>query len=262
MPPGTVSGIDPGRPSVARVYDVLAGGRDNFAADRDEAGRLLAACPGLRDMVRANRAFLSRAVTWAAGQGIAQFLDLGTGLPLRPAVHENARAVLPGARVAYVDNDVMVCSHVQALLATDEGVQAAQADLTAPAAVLGHQAVKRVIDPAEPVCLVLGLVLSLMPAARACEIVAGYADLAAPGSCVVISCGRCDDEALEQLSEAYTAADSYNHAPDEMAAFLAGLALVPPGLVAAPSWRGGWHAVPLTLPGAAYALASVALKPR
>ncbi|HEV2253219.1 MAG TPA: SAM-dependent methyltransferase [Streptosporangiaceae bacterium] len=71
-------------PNIARVYDVLAGGYDNFAADQDKAGRLLAACPGLRDMVRDNRAFLGRAVTWAASQGIAQFLDLGTGLPLRP----------------------------------------------------------------------------------------------------------------------------------------------------------------------------------
>ena len=74
-------------------------------------------------MVRDNRAFLGRAVTWAAGHGIAQFLDLGTGLPLRPAVHESARAVIPDARIGYVDNDAMACSRVQAPLATDEGVQ-------------------------------------------------------------------------------------------------------------------------------------------
>jgi S-adenosyl methyltransferase len=139
VPSGSrVSGIDFSRANLARVYDVLAGGHDNFAADRDEAGRLLAACPGLPGLVRENRAFLDRAVTWAAGQGIAQFLDLGTGLPLRPALHDSARAVIPGARVAYVDNDPVVCSRVGALLAADAGVVTVAADVT---------------DPAGPVCL-------------------------------------------------------------------------------------------------------------
>jgi hypothetical protein len=81
-------------------------------------------------------------------------------------VHESARAVLPDARIAYVDNDPMVCSYVQALLATDERVQAAQADLKDAPAVLGHQAVKAVIDPAEPVCVIVGAVPNLMSAGR------------------------------------------------------------------------------------------------
>ena len=89
----------------------------------------------------------------------------------------------------------------------------------------------------------------------------GYADLIAPGSYVVISSARCDDEELrKQFSEAFTASDSYNHSPDEVKGFLAGLELVPPGLVAAPNWRGGWHDVPVTPPGAAYVLAGVAKK--
>lgn len=262
MPPRRISGIDTSRPNAARVYDVLAGGYDNFAADRDEAGRLLEACPRLRDLVRDNRAFLGRAVTWAAGQGIAQFLDLGTGLPLRPAVHESARAVIPGARVAYIDNDLMVCSHVRAVLATDERVQAARADLTDVSAVLGHEAVKAVIDPAEPVCLILGLVLGLMPAARAREVVAGYADLVAPGSFVVISCARFDDGAMwNQVRAACTAASPRNHTRRTIGGFLAGLDLVPPGLAAAQRWRGGWGDTLAMLPGPAYVLAAVARKP-
>jgi hypothetical protein len=117
VPRGTDSGIDLGSANVARVYDALAGGHDNFAADRNEAARLLEARPGLRAMARENRAFLERAITWAAGQGIGQYIDLGTGLPLRPAVHESARAVIPGARVAYIDNDPVVYAHVEVLLA-------------------------------------------------------------------------------------------------------------------------------------------------
>ena len=93
----------------------------------------------------------------------------------------------------------------------------AEADLTDPASVLAHRGVRAVINPAEPVCLVFGLVLSLMPARQAREVVAAYADRAAPGSCVVISCGRVDDEGLwAKLREAYTAADCYNHAPAEV----------------------------------------------
>lgn len=264
MPQGTVWGIDPGRPNVARVYDTLAGGHDNFAADRDEAGRLLEACPELRGMVRGNRAFLRRAVTWAAGQGIVQFADLGTGFPVRAhtAVHASARAVIPDARVAYVDNDPMVCAHVGALLATDEGLQAAQADLTEVSALLGHEAVKAVIDLAEPVCLIFGLVLSLMPAARAREVVAGYADLIAPGSCVVISCARVDDEVMwKGLRTTCTAAVPRNHTRRQIAGFPDGLELVPPGLTAAQGWRGGWGDTLPMPPGSAYVLAAVARKP-
>ena len=111
-------------------------------------------------------------------------------------------------------------------------------------------------------CVVLGLVLSLMPAAQARQVKAGYADLVAPGSCVAISCGRCDDDALwKQLSEAYSVADIYNHSPGEMEGFLAGLDLIPPGVVVAQNWRGGWHDVPATPPGPAYVLGGVARKP-
>ena len=101
-----------------------------------------------------------------------------------------------------------------------------------------------------------------MPARQAREVVARYADLIAPGSCVVISCGRCDDEVLrKQLSHAYTAADIYNHSSADVEGFLASLEPVPPGVVAAQNWRGGWHDVPAALPGPAYVLAGVARKP-
>lgn len=246
---------------MARVYQHLLGGADSFRADRDEAARLLAACPALRDMARDNREFVARAVTWAAGRGIAQFLDLGAGLPVHPAVHESARAVIPDARVAYVDHDEVVCSHVRAVLATAEGVQAALADLADPAAVLGHEAVRAVIDLAEPVCLILGLVLNLMPAARARGVVAGYARLAAPGSCVAISCARVDDDVVTKgLRAACTAAEPHNHTRRAIAGFLGGLELVPPGLVMAQGWRGGWRDALAARPGPAYVLAAVARK--
>ncbi len=111
-------------------------------------------------------------------------------------------------------------------------------------------------------CFIFGLVLNLMAARQAREVVAAYADRAASGSYAVISCGRCDDEELgKRLNGAYTAASLHNHTPAEVAGFLAGLELVPPGLTAAQSWRGGWHDVPVTPPGLVYVLAGVARKP-
>jgi S-adenosyl methyltransferase len=265
----STSGTDVTKPNVARVYDYLLGGNESYAADREQAAELLRICPSAGMAAFENRYFLARAVTWAAGQGLAQFVDLGAGMPVRKAsarvredIHVTAQAVNPPARVAYVDNDRIVVLHSKVFrAAAAKGVAVADADLTDPATVLARLRVRAVIDPAEPVCLVLGLVLNLMPARQAREVVAGYADLVAARSCVVISCGRCDDEALwKQLSEAYTAAPVYNHTPDEVAGFLAGLELVPPGLAVAQSWRGGWNDVPVLPLGPVYVLAGAAKK--
>jgi len=143
-------GFDSGTPNMARVYDYWLGDKDHYAADRAGAEWLLAIYPPLRDLVQENRAFVTQAVTWAARKGIGQFIDLGAGLPASPSVHQAARAVLPSARVAYVDIDPVVLSHARALLATDNGVTAISADLRDPAGVLAHPELRAVIDPARP----------------------------------------------------------------------------------------------------------------
>jgi S-adenosyl methyltransferase len=110
--------FDSGIPNVARIYDALLSGKDNYATDREAALALAAAIPGAAKAARDNRAFLARAVRYLAGQAsISQFLDIGTGLPTRGHVHEIARAANPAARVAYVDNDPVVVAHANALLA-------------------------------------------------------------------------------------------------------------------------------------------------
>ena len=109
----------------ARVYDYWLGGKDNFAADRAAAGRVLKAKPGIRDNVRANRRFLTRAVRFLAAEaGVQQFVDIGTGIPAANNTHEVTQAVRPEARVTYVDNDPIVLAHARALLtsATDATV--------------------------------------------------------------------------------------------------------------------------------------------
>src|SRR4249919_3814464 len=115
--PRVPEGVDVTRPSIARIYDYLLFGKDNFAADRAAAEKLMQSRLDPRRLALANRAFLCRAVRFLAGQGISQFVDLGSGLPTSPSVHEVAREVIPATRVAYVDHDPIVAAHNDALLA-------------------------------------------------------------------------------------------------------------------------------------------------
>ena len=256
------AGFDPGTPNMARVYDYWLGGKDHFPADRAEAERLLAIYPPLRDLVKENRAFITRAVTWAALHGIGQFIDLGAGLPASPAVHQAARAVQPTARVAYVDTDPVVLSHARALLATSDGVTAVSADLRDPAAVLAHTDLRAVIDPAEPVCVILGAVLHFFDADAARAVTAGYARLIAPGSCLVITVACYDDEALgKRLSAEYTAATWHNHTREDIVSFFAGLELIGPGVTEAQTWRA-WMPEPVMRHRDGHVLAGVARKPQ
>jgi O-methyltransferase involved in polyketide biosynthesis len=252
-----VTGFDPSVPNTARVYNYWLGGKDHFAADRAEAELLLEICPLLRDLVCENRAFITEAVGWAARQGIAQFIDLGAGLPASPSVHQAARDVLPVARVAYVDIDPVVLSHARALLATSDGVAAVAADLTDPAAVLADPQLRAVIDLREPVCLILAAVLHFLGADAARAVTAGYARLVAPDSCAVISVACYDDETLgKRLATEYTAAAWHNHSPADVESFFAGLELVGPGVTEAQTWRA-WQPEPVLRRREGHVLAGV-----
>jgi O-methyltransferase involved in polyketide biosynthesis len=252
------AGFDPSTPNMARVYDYWLGGKDHYAADRAEGDRLLEIYPQLADLVQENRAFIIRAVTMAADLGISQFIDLGAGLPASPAVHQAARKVMPEARVAYVDTDPVVLSHARALLATSDGVTAAEADLRDPAAVLGHPHLRAVIDPARPVCIILGAVLHFMGADAACAVTAGYVSLMAPGSYLIISCASLDDpELAKQLSVEYTPATWHNHPAEVVESFFGGLELAGPGLTEAQTWRP-WLTEPVPCHRDGHVLAGVA----
>ena len=123
---GQAPGLDTEHAHSARVYNYWLGGKDNYAADREAAEQAIAANPGIVADVRANRAFLARAVRYLAAEcGIRQFLDIGTGLPTASNTHEVAQAAAPAARVVYVDNDPIVLAHARALLtSTPEGATA------------------------------------------------------------------------------------------------------------------------------------------
>jgi O-methyltransferase involved in polyketide biosynthesis len=230
--------LDISRPNVARVYDYWLDGKDNFASDRELAESMLAIFPGLRELVRTNRQFITRAVSWVAQQGIDQFIDAGAGLPTTPSTHESAQAVNPQAKVAYVDNDPVVIRHAEALLAGDNGrVSVVRADLRDPAAVLESCTT---IDSSKPLCLILAAVLHLMDAESARRVAGAYVSRLPRGSYVIITLARYDDPVLsDQIVRTYSAASFFNHSWEDAATFFTGLELVEPGLSSGKTWHGG-----------------------
>jgi len=252
--------FDASRPSIARIYDYWLGGKNNFAADREEAERVLAFYPPLPRMVRENRLFLSRSVSWLASQGIRQFLDIGSGLPTSQNTHEVAQAADPGCRVVYVDSDPVVLSHANALLRGD-GVAIAAGDLREPMEIIESTAVRELIRPDEPTAVVLALVMHFIDPGTARRVTRQLIDWLAPGSYLVICTGSADEEDVAaQMQREYTASSTWNHPRDVIRSFFDGTELVPPGLSDAADWVPGAPARPLA-PKAVRALAGVGRKP-
>ena len=228
----------------ARVYDYWLGGTNNFAADREAAERVLAATPGLRARVRANRAFLVRVVRYLAAEaGIRQFLDIGTGIPSADNTHEVAQAAAPDSRVVYVDNDPIVLVHARELLASSPqgATQYVEGDLRDPAAIL--EAASRTLDFTRPTALMLLGVLHLIGDSEdPYRIVAGLMDALPPGSYLAISHPASDIHAAAQ-AEAQKRYNERVATPQtlrsraEVMRFFDGLDLVPPGLVYVHVWR-------------------------
>ena len=251
--------FDATRPNIARVYDYWLGGKDNFVADRELAATMTQVNPGIPAMARANRQFVIAAVGKAARAGIEQFIDLGAGLPTHPAVHEAARAGHPDARVVYVDNDPVVVTHARALLATMPGISAVEADITRPEEVLAHPAVNAAVDWAKPVAVVLAATLHFRDAATAGRLVGCYADVACAGSHLAISVFTGQDDDMEAGSRtAYTAAPFWVHSTADVARWLDGLEVLPPGICEARRWVSGVGGTPKH---GGWALCALAAKP-
>jgi O-methyltransferase involved in polyketide biosynthesis len=232
------------KPNIARVYDFILGGKDNFAADREVAAKLLQAYPLVALMARENRMFLVRAVGYAARQGITQYIDVGAGLPTAPNTHEVAQAEDASARVVYVDNDPMVLSHAQSLLAKHDGVAAVAGDLRDPDTILASPELTALIDLARPVCVLLASVLHFVDEPTARHVSGAFARRMAPGSYLVVSVGVGSAEFQAELGPLYTAGNAYSHSPEQVAGFFAGLELIPPGLVDAVGWQSEWEPPP------------------
>ncbi|MFI5909545.1 SAM-dependent methyltransferase [Dactylosporangium sp. NPDC051541] len=229
--------VDPNRPSAARIYDCYLGGHHNFAVDRALARRAIELVPAIPHIVGANRAFLRRAIRYALGRGVRQFLDIGSGIPTEGNVHEVARSIDPRARVVYVDIDPTAVVHARQILDGDPLTAVVQADLHQAGQILGDPQVKSLLDLTEPVCLLLVAMLHFVPDTpdlRAA--LRTYHDALAPGSLVAVSHAT---NAIKELTDLYsrTGLSVVMRDETELAELLEGWRPVEPGLVRSPRWH-------------------------
>jgi len=236
--------IDVSRPSIARVYDAILGGKDNFAADRAVAELAHKAFPDGGQAAHINRALLGRAVRYMAHAGIDQFLDLGSGLPTVQNTHQIAQAENRAARVVYVDNDPIVLAHARALLASSPAGECAyiDADLRDAGNVLRRAA--ETLDFGQPVAVMVLCTMQYVPDADAPHaVVAQLMDAVPSGSFLTMSdtTRDVDTQAMTTGAARYNAklgsAVFTPRTGTEYARFFDGLSLVEPGLVLMPQWR-------------------------
>jgi hypothetical protein len=238
-------GFDTQHAHSARVYNYWLGGKDNFAADREAAEQAIAANPGIVTDVRANRAFLARAVGFlSADCGVRQFLDIGTGLPTASNTHEVAQATTPDARIVYVDNDPIVLAHARALLtSTPQGATAyLDADLREAPAILNAAA--QTLDFGRPIALMLLIILHLIPDSDdPYGTVSALVRALPPGSYLVLAHPASDIRAAQmaemtkRVNERMSGPAATMRDRTAITRFFDGLDLLEPGVVQPQQWR-------------------------
>ncbi len=240
-------GVDPHQASIARVYDAMLNGKDNYEIDRSVKRELLKVAPELETIARDNREWLIRVTRFFVGTvGLEQIIDCGSGLPAAENTHEAAARLNPHTKVVYIDNDPVVAAHGRALL--DEGTNGffAAADLARPDEVLTHETVVDHIDLSAPTGLMQVSTLhhvadELDPAA----IMRAYIDQLPSGSYVAITHffdprdnGPLSDLAmrLQSIMVNGPMGSGYFRSRDEIEAMFDGLEFVEPGLTLLPDW--------------------------
>ncbi|WP_285687866.1 SAM-dependent methyltransferase [Actinoplanes sp. NBRC 103695] len=239
--------IDVTVPHPARRYDYWLGGKDNFAADRESGDRIAEAYPDIVTSVRENRRYMHRVVRYLAAEaGITQFLDVGTGIPTEPNVHQIAQGITPAARVVYVDNDPLVMVHNRALMiGTPEGVTGyVEGDLRDPGRILANSTVHDTFDFGKPIAVLLIAVLHFLDDdQQAYSIMSELVDRLPPGSYVAISQATYDPLPEETLERLRVLAERGKDGPfrprtrNEFEKFFNGLSLVDPGVCSLVDWR-------------------------
>lgn len=241
-------GVDITKPSIARVYDFMLGGKDNFAIDRQVGEMALQITPDGPAAAQANRSFLRKVIRYLTeDQGLRQFLDLGSGLPSQGNVHEVAVQYAPDARVIYVDSDPMVLAHGRALLANATTATVVQADILDPEGILAHPEVREKIHFDEPVgLLMLGILHHLSDDQEPGRIAGVLIDALPSGSYVAIShfCDPGDEHpdvsrkalAVEKIFNEHLGTGRWRK-HEEILAYFHGLEMVEPGLVPFVEWH-------------------------
>ena len=248
----------------ARRYDYWLGGKDNFAADRESGDTIAAAFPTVRIAVIENRRFLRRAVAFLAEHaGIRQFLDIGTGIPTSPNVHEIAQRIAPESRVVYIDNDPIVLAHARALLVSspDGATAYIDADLREPDKIINDSALRDTLDLSKPVALMLGAILHFIrDEDDPYGIVSRLVDTLPDGSYLVVSHATNDFLTPQEVAEIVSGqwGPFFARSEAEFARFVEGLELVPPGITSVAEWRAEAEPEPRPTAADAYTYCAVA----
>ena len=248
----------------ARRYDYWLGGKDNFAADRESGDAIAAAFPTVRTAVIENRRFVRRATAFLAEHaGIRQFLDIGTGIPTSPNVHEIAQRFAPESRVVYVDNDPIVLTHARALLTSsiDGATAYLDADLRNPGSIIENAQLRETLDLSQPVALMLAAVLHFIPDSDdPYGIVARLLGALPKGSYLVMSHATNDFLPPAEVAEIVAGrwGPFYARSEAEFARFFTGFELLPPGITSVAEWRAEAEPQPRPTAAEAYTYCAVA----
>ncbi|MFJ6572244.1 SAM-dependent methyltransferase [Streptomyces sp. NPDC091292] len=232
------------RPHSARMYDYYLGGKTNYAVDREAAREVIRVFPAIETVARINRAFMHRSARFLAQRGIRQFIDVGTGIPTSPNLHEVVQEVAPECRVVYVDNDPIVLIYADELLdGSPEGTTSyVHADARRPADVLAAVRAEGVLDFDRPVALSLHALLHFVTDEQEPYALVGrLLEQLPPGSCLSLShcTGDFEPEAWQAIVDTYTRRGTplRVRSKAEVQGFFDGLELFGPGLVVAHRWR-------------------------
>ncbi|MFB7269192.1 SAM-dependent methyltransferase [Streptomyces sp. NPDC056244] len=253
----------------ARMYDYYLGGTTNFPADREAAARAMTAFPSILATARINRRFMHRSVRFLARNGMRQFLDIGTGIPTSPNLHEVAQGEDPTSHVVYTDNDPIVLAHARALLHSHPAGRTAyvHGDVRAPEALLATEELRATLDFTQPIALSLNALLHFVTDEYdAHEIVEFLKEELPSGSTLAIAhvTAEWDPEGIARLTTAYRASGTPGQARtrEEITRFFSGWELLDPGIVPSHEWRPDPedHAETVTLKEAALYV-GVARKP-
>jgi hypothetical protein len=235
--------FNPRKPNIARIYDALRDGKDNFGPDREAADAIREIAADGQRAAHDNRAFLSRAVRFLAREeGIRQFIDIGSGMPAEQNTHEIAQDISEAARTAYLDNDPVVTGHAKAVLEDHLTSIALPGDLRHPQEFLDNPGLRDFIDFSRPVAVMLLAVLHFIENPLALQVVQTVMRETAPGSCLVISHASADEatpEEVKTINEIYGNAGIpiFLRTKDEITAFFGGLEITEPGIADINAWK-------------------------
>lgn len=238
--------LDLTKPSAARLYDHYLGGQHHYPVDKVFAARVTALCPFMPDLAIHNRGFLTRAVAELAAAGVRQFIDVGSGIPTAPNVHQVARAAASDSRVVYVDNDSEAIATAQRELVKEPNTTMIYGDLRRPETILNNPTLHSMIDLAEPVGLLIVAVLHFVePSDDPHGLLTRYVSALPAGSYLAASHISVDEAAEEARQQLQAAQQAYGNTSNpatlrskpEFSGFFAGLDLLDPGVCFAADWH-------------------------